>query len=61
MCIKRCNPDTATRYSYHKMLGLQLPKGFAHRDVTGIEFPRDVILPEGSAWLQCPADDALSD
>ncbi|WP_246756434.1 hypothetical protein [Bradyrhizobium diazoefficiens] len=42
-------------------MGFQLPKRLADRNVTGIELPRDMILPERSVWLQRAGDNALTD
>lgn len=59
--VERSNPHAMTGSSYDKVLGFQLPKGLADRNVTGIELPRDMILPERSVWLQRAGDNALTD
>ena len=59
--VERRDPHAAAGDRDDEMLRLQLPEGLAHRDVAGMEFPRDMVLPERGIGRQRAADDALSE
>ena len=58
--IERRDAHAATRKGDDQMLGFELAKGFANRDMARVEFARHVVLAERRVRLECAGDDARS-
>src|SRR5947207_14211957 len=55
------DPNAATRHGDDEVLGFQLPKSLADRDMARVEFARDMVLPQWRVRLQRAADDAFAE